>query len=74
MGFPTHANQNIDVLFDMYDRELSGPFQGKSVINYVTSHDDPEPFDPDRQKRFESATKLLLAPGGAQIYYGDELG
>lgn len=27
-----------------------------------------------RTKTYESATKLLLAPGIAQIYYGDETG
>jgi alpha-amylase len=31
------------------------------------------PFDPDRKNRFDSATKLMLAPGGVQIYYGDEI-
>jgi alpha-amylase len=33
-----------------------------------------KPFDPERAKAFESATKLLLAPGAAQIFYGDEVG
>jgi hypothetical protein len=42
------------------------------VLNYLDSHDDGAPFDASRKKPFESANKLLLAPGAAQIYYGDE--
>ena len=42
-------------------------------MNYMDSHDDGNPFDPARQKPFETANKLLLAPGAAQIYYGDEI-
>jgi alpha-amylase len=41
-------------------------------MNYVSSHDDSWPFDKKREKPMESATKLLLAPGIAQVYYGDE--
>ncbi len=46
--------------------------KGKSIVNYFASHDDGEPFDRERQRPMEAATKLLLSPGGAQIYYGDE--
>ena len=41
-------------------------------MNYVSSHDDGCPFDKKREKTFESGTKLLLAPGISQVYYGDE--
>lgn len=41
-------------------------------MNYVTSHDDGWPFDKKREKTFEAGTKLLLAPGISQVYYGDE--
>jgi alpha-amylase len=41
-------------------------------MNYVSSHDDSYPFDKKREKTYESATKLLLAPGISQVYYGDE--
>lgn len=57
-----------------YDEILHGPLAGKSVMNYISSHDDGSPFDKDRKKTYESATKLLLTPGIAQIYYGDESG
>jgi len=42
------------------------------VMNYVSSHDDSSPYDKKREKTFESGTKLLLAPGISQVYYGDE--
>lgn len=74
MGFATHAKSPMPDLFQLYADELSGPFKGKGVLNYLASHDDMEPIDPERKNAFENAIKLLLAPGGAQIYYGDELG
>jgi alpha-amylase len=59
-------------LFSDYSAALHGPLQGYSVLNYLSSHDDDKPFDPLRERPMESANKLLLAPGSAQIYYGDE--
>lgn len=44
-----------------------------SVLNYLTSHDDMHSFDRERRRSREAALKLLLAPGAAQIYYGDEV-
>ena len=41
-------------------------------MNYLTSHDDGSPFDKERKRTFEAGTKLLLAPGISQVYYGDE--
>ena len=41
-------------------------------MNYTTSHDDGWPFDKKRERTYEAGTKLLLAPGIAQVYYGDE--
>lgn len=66
------AAQGYEKLFSAYSAALHGPLKGYSVLNYVSSHDDGEPYDPLRQRPFETATKLLLAPGAAQIYYGDE--
>jgi alpha-amylase len=59
-------------LFSDYSAALHGPLQGYSVLNYLSSHDDGKPFDPLRERPMESANKPLLAPGAAQIYYGDE--
>lgn len=61
-----------EAVFSQYAAQLQGPLRGKSVVNYLSSHDDGAPFDKARTKPFESATKLLLCPGAAQIYYGDE--
>ena len=66
------AKQGYEQLFSSYSASLAGPMKGHSVLNYISSHDDGNPFDPLRTRAFESATKLMLAPGAAQIYYGDE--
>lgn len=70
--FKGDATKSYDSLFTKYDQVLHGPIVGKSVLNYISSHDDGGPYDKERKKPFESATKLLLTQGGAQIYYGDE--
>ena len=73
-GFKGDANQSYEKLFTNYSEQLnSHSFKGITVMNYVSSHDDGYPFDRERQRTFESATKLLLSPGMAQIYYGDEV-
>jgi alpha-amylase len=66
------ARQGYEKLFSDYSAALNGPMAGYTVLNYASSHDDGGPFDALRQKPFETANKLLLAPGQAQIYYGDE--
>ena len=45
---------------------------GKTVMSYITSHDDGSPFDKNRQNPWDAGTRLLLTPGISQIYYGDE--
>ena len=71
-GLPSDAKQPYEALFSKYSAQLAGPLKGHSVLNYMDSHDDGNPFDAARAKPFETANKLLLAPGAAQIYYGDE--
>lgn len=66
------ARQGYEQLFSTYSAMLNGPLQGNSVLNYLDSHDDGHPFDALRQHPMEAANKLLLAPGEAQVYYGDE--
>ncbi|MGH8855606.1 MAG: alpha-amylase family glycosyl hydrolase, partial [Telluria sp.] len=66
------AAQGYEKLFSDYSNALHGSMKGYSVLNYISSHDDGGPFDPLRERPLESANKLLLAPGAAQIYYGDE--
>lgn len=65
-------NPSYETMFSKYDRLLHNELQGRTILNYLTSHDDGEPFDKERKRPLETATKLLLCPGGAQIYYGDE--
>jgi alpha-amylase len=68
------AQKSYEELFLMYSNKLSNELKGFSVLNYISSHDDGKPFDPNRTKSIESGTKLLLTPGISQIYYGDETG
>ena len=73
-GFPRDAAGPLDALFTTYAAALHrGDLQGLAILNYVSSHDDASPYDRDRTDPFGAGTRLLLAPGGAQIYYGDEL-
>ncbi|MFC5479969.1 alpha-amylase family glycosyl hydrolase [Massilia suwonensis] len=68
----TDAVESYEKLFSTYSEALQGPMKGTSVLNYLSSHDDGQPYDALRQRPYETANKLLLAPGAAQIYYGDE--
>jgi alpha-amylase len=75
MGFASQLAQPLPELYARYDAALgSGDFRGRATLNYLASHDDMGPHDPARQDIWRSAAQLLLAPGGAQIYYGDEIG
>ncbi|MAD97197.1 MAG: alpha-amlyase [Flavobacteriaceae bacterium] len=59
-------------LFVKYDTALQNELEGFGVLNYLSSHDDGQPFDPRRENTMETATLLLLSPGASQVYYGDE--
>jgi alpha-amylase len=71
-GFKDAARSSYESIFSRYDAALQGPLKGKSIVHYISSHDDGSPFDKMREKPIESATKLMLCPGGVQVYYGDE--
>ena len=73
-AFPYEAKMGYEELFSKYSNILNADLKGNTVMNYISSHDDGNPFDKKREKTFESATKLLLAPGISQTYYGDESG
>lgn len=62
----------LEDVFSKYDSILHNQLKGYTVLNYLSSHDDGQPFDPMREKPYETATKLLLGPGTSQVYYGDE--
>ena len=70
--FKGDANKSYEELFSNYSQLLHSDLNGKTVMNYLTSHDDGSPFDKERRRTFEAGTKLLLAPGISQVYYGDE--
>jgi alpha-amylase len=58
----------LDRVFSDYSRVLAAPAT-HNVLSYISSH-DTRLFD--RKKLYDGALALLLAPGGVQIYYGDE--
>lgn len=70
--FKYDATSDYESMFSKYDSILHNGLKGKSVLNYATSHDDGAPFDKNREKPYETGTKLLLTPGLSQVYYGDE--
>ena len=71
--FKYDAQGDYEQMFSRYDSILHSALKAKSILNYATSHDDGDPFDKDRNKAFETATKLILTPGLSQVYYGDEI-
>jgi alpha-amylase len=60
--------KGLDALYSGYATALhtGKPFNG---LSYLSSH-DTQLFP--RHRLLEGGTKLLLAPGGVQIFYGDE--
>lgn len=66
------AQQTYEEQFKKYDSLLQSNLKDYGVLNYLTSHDDGQPFDKNREKTYETATRLLLSPGASQVYYGDE--
>ncbi|MEL6485147.1 MAG: alpha-amylase family glycosyl hydrolase, partial [Bacteroidota bacterium] len=67
------AELPYDELFKKYSTGLQTHLFGKGVMNYISSHEDKQPFDQYRLTPFDAGTKLLLTPGISQIYYGDEI-
>ncbi len=64
--------KSYEEIFSKYSDLLNSELKNFGTLNYLTSHDDGQPFDKARKKSFESGTKLLLSPGTSQVYYGDE--
>lgn len=65
---------SYEKLFSIYSEKLNGVLKDYGTMNYISSHDDGQPFDKLREKTYEGGTKLLLSPGASQLYYGDETG
>ncbi|MDG2433526.1 MAG: alpha-amylase, partial [Flavobacterium sp.] len=70
--FKWDAKKDYEFIFSKYSNILNGELKGSSVLNYLSSHDDGAPFDGLRTRGIEAGTKLLLSPGVAQVFYGDE--
>jgi alpha-amylase len=58
----------LDKLYTDYARVLAVPAH-HNVLSYLSSH-DTKLFD--RSRLIDAGSVLLLAPGGVQIFYGDE--
>jgi len=75
INFSLRSEANEKPMVDVHEAFndlLQGDLKGKSVVNYVSSHDDGSPLDRFRKQPIKAANKLLLTPGASQIYYGDE--
>ncbi|MFC6633215.1 alpha-amylase family glycosyl hydrolase [Microbulbifer taiwanensis] len=71
---PRVKRENMEPVFSRYSDMLhGGDLDGVGVLNYLTSHDDMNSYDRERKNAWDAALTLMLAPGAAQIYYGDEL-
>jgi len=68
-SFRDDVKKEEETLFTQYSNRVS---QQGGLLNYTASHDDDHSFDKLRETPFNVGTKLLLAPGASQIYYGDE--
>ena len=66
------ATGDYEETFKKYSDLLHSKLKDKGVLNYLTSHDDGNPYDADRTDPYRAANMLLLTPGASQIYYGDE--
>jgi alpha-amylase len=62
----------IEEVFSLYSNVLHHDLKGLGAMNYISSHDDGQPFDAKREKSLLAGTLLLLSPGTSQVYYGDE--
>ena len=71
--FKADAANHYEFVFNKYDSLLNKTHKNISVLSYISSHDDSQPFDIEREEPIKSANMLLLAPGGVQMYYGDEI-
>jgi alpha-amylase len=70
--FKYNAKDDYEKIYSKYSNILNNELKGYGTLNYLSSHDDGQPYDAKRSRPYETATKLLLSPGTSQIYYGDE--
>ena len=70
----TTGDKSYEDVFSNYSDILNTEMSGFGTLNFLSSHDENNPFDKARKKTYETAIRLLLTPGTSQIYYGDEVG
>ncbi|MDW3191308.1 MAG: alpha-amylase family glycosyl hydrolase [Cytophagales bacterium] len=74
-AFKGEVVKKPEEVFSTYSNILNSPeWEGLTTLHYIASHDDGAILDRSREQIKDFATMLMLVPGGAQIYYGDELG
>ena len=66
------ATGDYESVFKKYSDQLHSDLKNDGVVNYLTSHDDGQPYDLHRKDPIRAANMLLLTPGASQMYYGDE--
>jgi len=66
------AQMSTEAMFEKYNKVLQSSLKGYGVLNYLSSHDDSQPYDANRENPIKAGSKLLLSPGTSQVYYGDE--
>lgn len=71
--FKWNAKDSYEAVFSRYSDILNNELEGYTILNYLSSHDDGQPFDAKREQGRKAANMLLLSPGQSQIYYGDEV-
>jgi alpha-amylase len=67
---------DLEALYARYSSAVSGD-PGFGILSYLSSHDTRLIFPAlgmDAGKQRQAGTALLLAPGGVNIFYGDESG
>jgi alpha-amylase len=63
-AFKYDALRNLDSTYAAYSGAMNGgSINGHSVMNYISSHDDGDPMDRNREMPKKAGTMLLLAPG-----------
>lgn len=63
-------DKSQEEIFSYYANQVNNT-DGFNILSYIASH-DVSPYD--RSNLYYAGTTLMLAPGGVQIYYGDESG
>lgn len=72
INFKFSKNEELDKLENLYSKyaEAINTDPNFNVLSYISSHD--EGLTRGKDNMINYGTKLLLAPGGIEIFYGDE--